>query len=52
MVEAFDPETGKTLWVQEPPEALTGSRFGTATRGVAYWRSGGDERILAVRVCG
>jgi quinoprotein glucose dehydrogenase len=48
-VEAFDPATGKTIWVQEPhtqgPDALSGS----ASRGVAYSRSQGDERILAVR---
>jgi len=49
LVEAFDPATGRTLWVQEStdpgPEALTG----TSTRGIAYWRNGADERILSVR---
>jgi quinoprotein glucose dehydrogenase len=48
LVEAFDPGTGKTIWIQEPgarPDALRG----TSTRGVAYWRNGGDERIFVQR---
>ena len=49
LVEAFDPATGRTLWVQEStdlgPEALAG----TSTRGIAYWRNAADERILSVR---
>lgn len=49
LVEAFDPATGKTLWVQEPPEAGPEALSGAATRGIAYARSGGDERILAIR---
>ena len=37
LVEAFDPGTGKTLWVQQPgPEGLAG----TSNRGVAYWGEG------------
>ncbi|HET9219040.1 MAG TPA: pyrroloquinoline quinone-dependent dehydrogenase [Terriglobia bacterium] len=47
IVEAFDPASGKTLWVQESPEGPV--LGGTATRGVAYWRSGINEQILAVR---
>jgi len=47
LVEAFDPATGKTLWVQESPEGP--GLGGTATRGVAYWRNGNNEQILAVR---
>src|SRR5512138_2388922 len=35
LVEAFDPATGKTLWVQES-SGLTLS--GIATRSIAYWR--------------
>jgi quinoprotein glucose dehydrogenase len=48
LVEAFDPGTGKTIWIQEPgqgPDALRG----TSTRGVAHWRDGGDERIFVQR---
>ena len=47
LVEAFDPGTGRTIWVQDlPPGAPLG---GTSSRGVAHWKSGDDERILAVR---
>src|SRR5262245_2905072 len=49
LVEGFDPGTGKTLWVQEPAEPGAEALNGTSTRGVAYWRGGGNERILAVR---
>ena len=34
LVEAFDPGTGKTIWIQEPPPGSGGLR-GTSTRGVA-----------------
>ena len=46
LVEAFDPVTGKTLWVQELPDTSRETLKGTSTRGVAYWGSGSDERIL------
>jgi quinoprotein glucose dehydrogenase len=46
LVEAFDAGTGKTLWVQEFDGELRG---GAATRGIAYWGSGADARILSVR---
>ena len=49
LVEAFDPVTGKTLWVQELPDTSRETLKGTSTRGVAYWGSGSDERILSVR---
>jgi quinoprotein glucose dehydrogenase len=48
-VEAFDPETGKTIWVQEPLEQGPDAVSGVASRGVAYSRNGDDERVLAVR---
>jgi quinoprotein glucose dehydrogenase len=47
LVEAFDPATGKTIWVQDLPDGEPVN--GSASRGVAYWRSGNDERILVVR---
>jgi quinoprotein glucose dehydrogenase len=47
LVEAFDPSTGKTIWVQELDSG--DPIAGTSTRSVAYWRSGDDERILTVR---
>ena len=46
LVEAFDPGTGKTIWVQEFDGELGG---GAPTRGVAYWSSGAESRILSVR---
>ena len=46
LAEAFDPETGKTLWVQKPGEE--GMR-GSANRGVAYWGEGADARIITFR---
>ncbi|PYR70585.1 MAG: pyrroloquinoline quinone-dependent dehydrogenase [Acidobacteria bacterium] len=47
LAEAFNPATGKTVWVQEPvaPNELEGD----STRGVAYWTDGRDERILVQR---
>ena len=46
LVEAFDPSTGKTIWIQEIEGELRG---GTPSRGIAYWGSGENARILAVR---
>ena len=47
LIEAFDPATGHTVWVQDLPE---GERIrGSASRGIAYWRDGSEERLLAVR---
>jgi quinoprotein glucose dehydrogenase len=46
LVEAFDAGTGKTLWVQEFDGELRG---GASSRGIAYWDSGDDARLLAVR---
>ncbi len=45
-VEAFDPGTGKTLWVEPPLEAGPNGYRGASTRGIGYWRSGNDERLL------
>ena len=59
LAEAFDPETGRTLWVQKPGSDGTGTDpiRGSANRGVAYWgdpstslRAGGsDARIVTFR---
>ena len=49
LVEAMDPATGETLWVQELEEEGEAALAGQASRGVAFWRSGTDERILSVR---
>jgi quinoprotein glucose dehydrogenase len=49
LVESFDPATGKTLWVQESSGLSKEGLSGIATRSIAYWRGGNDERILSVR---
>lgn len=48
LVEAFNPSSGETLWVQEPVGGAEGLP-GAPTRGVAFWTDGNDERILAQR---
>lgn len=55
LVEAFDPGTGRTLWVQEPVvegpdgDLLDAYLTGASTRGVAHWSDGTDSRILVQR---
>jgi quinoprotein glucose dehydrogenase len=46
LAEAFDPETGRTLWVQKP--GADGMR-GSANRGVAFWGEGADARVITFR---
>jgi quinoprotein glucose dehydrogenase len=48
LAEAFDPATGKTIWVQKPgDDPLRGP---ASARGVAFWTNGsGDNRILTYR---
>ena len=46
LAEAFDPETGKTVWVQNP--GADGMR-GSANRGVAYWGEGSEARVITFR---
>ncbi len=48
LVEAFNPGSGETIWVQEPPGGVEGLP-GAPTRGVAYWSEGDDRRILVQR---
>ena len=52
IVEAFDPATGETRWVQDLP-FLTDDETprGAANRGVGFWEDddGGGRRILSVR---
>ena len=48
LVEAFDPGSGETLWVQEPPGGLEGLP-GAPTRGVAYWADETEERLIVQR---
>jgi len=46
LVTAFDGATGKTLWEQEPQKE---EAAGDPTRGLDFWRSGADRRIIAIR---
>jgi quinoprotein glucose dehydrogenase len=46
VAEAFDPETGRTLWTQKGLDPEGTNALGGALRAVAYWRSGSDARIL------
>jgi quinoprotein glucose dehydrogenase len=50
-VEAFDPGTGKTLWVEPPVEQGLNGYRGASTRGIGYWSgsagtAGSEPRIL------
>lgn len=49
LLEAFDPGTGKTIWIQEPFAPGIEGVAGQSTRGAAYWKSGTDERLLITR---
>jgi glucose dehydrogenase len=49
LISALDPGTGATIWQQEPFARTVEEATGQSTRGVDYWRSGADHRILAVR---
>ena len=48
-VEAFDPATGETLWVQEPVEMTLQEVSGSSTRGLDIWSDGVDGRLFLVR---
>ena len=49
LVSAFDAASGDVVWQQEPFARTESELQGQSTRGVDYWRSGGDQRIFAVR---
>jgi quinoprotein glucose dehydrogenase len=49
LVEAFDPENGKTIWLQQPPEGTMDGLQGIAPRGIAYWSDVTDARVFLVR---
>lgn len=48
-VAAIDPATGETIWTHDPGTSTWGRPgiFGFATRGLAYWTDGQEERIIA-----
>jgi quinoprotein glucose dehydrogenase len=49
LLEAFDPATGKTLWVQQPYSATLQEAAGRSMRGIDTWRDGSDLRLLLAR---
>ncbi|MDA1104543.1 MAG: FG-GAP-like repeat-containing protein [Gemmatimonadetes bacterium] len=49
LVEAFDPGTGETIWRQRPFGGAADAARGRSSRGVDYWRSGTEGRLLSVR---
>ena len=49
LVEAWDPATGETLWVQQPVGDGPAAYRGTGHRGIAYWTDGTERRIIAHR---
>ena len=49
LIEAFDPGTGETVWIQEPVDEGPQAYRGTDTRGAAYWTDGTDKRPGAAR---
>lgn len=48
-VEALDPATGAVQWVQQPGPATLKEAAGQSSRGVAFWQSGDDARVVSVR---
>ena len=48
-VEAFDPASGKTLWVQQPFENSLDEVRGRSNRGVQIWENGSDKRLILAR---
>jgi len=46
-VSALDAATGKLLWTYDPFEGLDDDRPRGVSRGVTYWESGNDRRILS-----
>ena len=49
LVEAFDPGTGRTLWVQQPFEPTLAEVRGRSNRGVEVWGEGSDRRLILGR---
>ncbi len=49
LVEAFDPGTGETLWLQRPSLPTLEGVAGRGVHGVAYWSDGVHRRIFSFR---
>ena len=49
LVEAWNPATGETIWVQRPDEETPAGYRGAGHRGIAYWTDGNARRLIAHR---
>ena len=49
LVEAWDPGTGETIWVQQPMDQGPEGYRGAGHRGIAWWEDGTERRIIAHR---
>ena len=49
LVEAFDPATGETLWIQQADSNSLAAVQGQSSRGVEYWSSASEERLFVIR---
>jgi glucose dehydrogenase len=49
LLEAINPATGKTIWVQQPFQPTLREAAGRTMRGIDTWRNGSDLRLLLVR---
>ena len=49
LVEAWNPATGETIWVQSPDEQTPAGYRGAGHRGIAYWTDGNERRLIAHR---
>ena len=49
LVEAFDPGTGETIWVQDATFLGDETPRGAPNRGVGWWESDDERRIFALR---
>jgi glucose dehydrogenase len=50
LIEAINPATGESLWMQEPLlPGLEGYADRRKIRGLSYWRDGRDARTISVR---
>lgn len=49
LAEAWDPATGRTIWVQSPAEETVEATRGRSNRGVTVWGEGADRRLIFTR---
>ena len=49
LVEAWNPATGETIWVQRPDDETPAGYRGAGHRGIAYWTDGNEHRLIAHR---